>query len=281
MDLRQGSYVYDPMSSPGKIYRLADSAPLEDDLSYVWRKAMRGNQLDAAQLAQRCAVDPSAIDALIYQQADPSLTSKAAEVLGLQADAILGHGSYQPVVPHLQGINRLQLPFEQDTVNAWLVRDEDQTLLFDTGFDRDSARVLLQNTGIAPLDLFITHDHRDHVGGMMGLRPLVKKHHEMGYGHSVRIGALEITCFDLSGHCIPAYGYHISGFSRPICVVGDALFAGSIGGCADSFTYHMALRNLRQHVISLPDDTILLTGHGPATTVGQEKRSNPFLASKV
>jgi len=269
------------MSLQGKIFRLADPAPLEDDLSYVWRKALRGQQLDAVQLAQRCGVEKTAIDALISGKADSALLDQAADVLNLHADAIRRHGDIRPVIPHLHGVSRLQLPFEQDSVNAWLIRDEDQTLLFDTGFERDSARVLLQNTGIAPLDLFITHDHRDHVGGILGLRPLVKKHHEMSYGQSLRIGGLDVKCFDLSGHCIPAYGYLIHGLSRPICVVGDALFAGSIGGCSDSFTYQMALRNLRHHVMSLADDTILLTGHGPATTVGQEKRGNPFLAAQA
>jgi hydroxyacylglutathione hydrolase len=269
------------MSSRAKICRLADPAPLEDDLSYVWRKALRGHALDAASLARKCDVEKSEIDALMGGHAEPSLLTKAAECLDLHADAIRLHRNYKPQVPHLQGVVRLSLPFEEDTVNAWLIRDEDQTLLFDTGFDRDSACALLQSTGIAPLDLFITHDHRDHVGGISGLRPLIKKHHEMPYGQSLRLGALEISCFDLSGHCIPTYGYQIRGLSRLICVVGDALFAGSIGGCQDSFTYQMALRNLRHHVMSLPDDTILLTGHGPATTVGQEKRHNPFLAGGV
>ncbi len=266
------------MSSPGKMCRLADPAPLEDDLSYLWRKALRGHALDASTLAWKCDVDKADIDALIAGKAQPDLLAKAAAILGLHAPALQQHATYQPQVPHLHGVTRLSLPFDDDTVNAWLIRDEDQTLLFDTGFERDSACALLQSTGIAPLDLFITHDHRDHVGGIPGLRPLIKKHHEMPYGQSLRLGALEISCIDLSGHCIPTYGYQIRGLSRLICVVGDALFAGSIGGCQDSFTYQMALRNLRHHVMSLPDDTILLTGHGPATTVGQEKRRNPFFA---
>jgi glyoxylase-like metal-dependent hydrolase (beta-lactamase superfamily II) len=181
-------------------------------------------------------------------------------------------------VPNVHAVIGLRLPFETDTVNAWLIREEDEALLFDTGFERDSARQALQTLGVADLHLFLTHDHRDHVGGIAGLSSTVKKRHAMLFGHAQRIGALEIRCVDLSGHCIPSYGYVITGLSRTICVVGDALFAGSIGGCADAFTYQMALSNLRQHVMSLPDDTILLPGHGPATTVGQEKRSNPFLA---
>ena len=59
--------------------------------------------------------------------------------------------------------------------------------------------------------------------------------------------------------------------------VADTLFTGSIGGCPDSETYRLALANLREHVFTLPDETILLPGHGPATTIGEERKRNPFL----
>lgn len=259
-------------------FRLADASPLEDDLSYVWRKAMRGHQLDLAGLARRCEVDAAAIEAMIAGKASASLAEKAAGILQLNPAALHALPRYQPRVPNVHAVMGLRLPFESDWVNAWLIREEDQVLLFDTGFERDSAREALQPLGVADLQLFLTHDHRDHVGGIAGLHPIVKKQHAMSYGQTQRIGALELRCVDLSGHCIPSYGYVITGLSRTICVVGDALFAGSIGGCADPFTYQMALRNLLHHVMTLPDDTILLPGHGPATTVGQEKRNNPFLA---
>jgi hydroxyacylglutathione hydrolase len=269
------------MSSLAKCCRLADPAPLEDDITYVWRKAMRGHGLDAAGLAEKCGVEKSAIDALLSGQAPPHVLENAAMVLHLHPDALKKHASYRPGVPHLHAVTRLQLPFESDAVNAWLIREDDHTLLFDTGFERDSVRQILQPLGTSDIHLFLTHDHRDHVGGVNALRPSIKKHHEMSYGQVTRLGALTITCLDLSGHCIPTYGYLITGLSRNVCVVGDALFAGSIGGCTDPFTYQMALRNLRHHVLSLHDDVILLPGHGPATTVGQEKRGNPFLASSV
>lgn len=267
------------MSSAAKCCRLADPAPLEDDLHYVWRKAMRGQGLNVDGLAQRCGVTTAAMETFLAGNDDPVLLEKAADVLELSAPALRNFSRYQPQVPHVHAVTRLQLPFEQETVNAWLIREEDHTLLFDTGFERDSITQLLQPLGIADMQLFVTHDHRDHVGGIAALRPIVKKQWEVTPGQSIRIGSMTLHCIDLSGHCLPTYGFVITGLSRPLCVVGDALFAGSIGGCADAYTYQMALRNLRHHVMTLPEETILLPGHGPATTVGQEKKSNPFLAT--
>jgi glyoxylase-like metal-dependent hydrolase (beta-lactamase superfamily II) len=66
----------------------------------------------------------------------------------------------------------------------------------------------------------------------------------------------------------------VSGLPNRIAVVGDAMFAGSMGG--GGVSYADALQTNRQNILSLPDDTILCPGHGPLTTVGQEKVNNPF-----
>jgi glyoxylase-like metal-dependent hydrolase (beta-lactamase superfamily II) len=61
-----------------------------------------------------------------------------------------------------------------------------------------------------------------------------------------------------------------------LAIVGDAIFAGSMGGGAVS--YEEALRTNRQSIFTLPDNTVLCPGHGPLTTVGEEKRNNPFFS---
>ena len=68
--------------------------------------------------------------------------------------------------------------------------------------------------------------------------------------------------------------YLIEGMTSPIAVVGDAIFAGSMGGGMVSYTE--ALQNNREKILTLPDNTVLCPGHGPLTTVGQEKEHNPF-----
>jgi glyoxylase-like metal-dependent hydrolase (beta-lactamase superfamily II) len=88
-----------------------------------------------------------------------------------------------------------------------------------------------------------------------------------------------VEVIDLPGHCPGAVGYRIEGLALPVCVTGDALFAGSMGGCAPDGPYQEALEALRTQVLTLPDETILLPGHGPETSVGSEKRGNAFLAT--
>ena len=69
----------------------------------------------------------------------------------------------------------------------------------------------------------------------------------------------------------------IAGLARPVAVVGDALFAGSMGG--GMVSYEDALGTNRKEIFSLPENTILCPGHGPMTSVAEEKEHNPFFAA--
>ena len=88
------------------------------------------------------------------------------------------------------------------------------------------------------------------------------------------MGALEIETRLTPGHSVGGITYVVSGLGRPVAVVGDAIFAGSMGG--GGISYSDALSNNRKRIFTLADDTILCPGHGPLTTVGEEKRHNPF-----
>jgi glyoxylase-like metal-dependent hydrolase (beta-lactamase superfamily II) len=70
--------------------------------------------------------------------------------------------------------------------------------------------------------------------------------------------------------------YYITGLSWPLAIVGDAIFASSMGGSAAHFADQY--RNDVEKILTLPRDTVLACGHGPLTTVGQEKKHNPFFA---
>jgi glyoxylase-like metal-dependent hydrolase (beta-lactamase superfamily II) len=71
--------------------------------------------------------------------------------------------------------------------------------------------------------------------------------------------------------------YFIQGLSQPVAIVGDSMFAGSMGG--GMVSYADALRNNREQILTLPDATIICSGHGPLTTVGEQKQANPFFAA--
>jgi glyoxylase-like metal-dependent hydrolase (beta-lactamase superfamily II) len=265
------------MTSP-RILALHKSTPLEDEVIHVLHKALRGAGISADEFPQHAGISQNEWSAcLAGHGSHPALTS-IARSLHLHAPALIGLPQYSPSVPPLQEVLRCDLPFESDRVNAWILNHQDAYVLFDAGFGTSDCVNLLDTIHAQKVDFFLTHRHRDHLGGLPSLLPRIRKNWQLSCGETASFASLTITSIDLTGHASPAFGYIVHGLSRTLCVVGDALFAGSIGGCADPTCYQLALRLLRQQVMSLPPDTILLPGHGPATTVEQEARNNPFLA---
>jgi hydroxyacylglutathione hydrolase len=86
--------------------------------------------------------------------------------------------------------------------------------------------------------------------------------------------SLQIETRQTSGHSKGGITYVITGLSMPVAVVGDSIFASSMGG--GMISYEDALRNNLENILTLSDNTILCPGHGPLTTVGEEKAHNPF-----
>lgn len=259
---------------------------LEDDYTWVIRKALRGLGLTPADAARQAGLPESELLAFSEGKFSEETARRIGAVLHLNTEALAGHPGYLPKPIALPAIHRLDLPFGEERVNAWLVWTDDTAILFDTGHESHSCEVALD--AISPLEnsqIFITHGHRDHVGGIPALVARgnvvhgdhIENARPMRPGDSIRCGPLTVRACDLSGHADPALGFHIDGLARPVLVTGDALFAGSVGGCATPVIYQKALRNLQQVLAPLPDSTVLLPGHGPATTLGEERAGNPFL----
>jgi len=261
-------------------------AMLEDDFTYVLRKALAGHQMAPAEAAALAGISEHSVLAFLRGTFNAETARRLAAVLGLNAQAFAAHDHYDPPPPALPQIRRLGLPFGKEQVNAWRLDAGDGIILFDTGCAAgDLIRALDPDANRLPDRVFITHGHRDHTGGLDHLlRSGVPAHGAripgtiaMNPGDSVFCGPLIVRAVDLSGHFTPALGYLVEGLPVPVLVTGDALFAGSIGGCASPSLYQQALRNLRQALAPMPDATVLLPGHGPPTTLGEERRSNPFL----
>jgi hydroxyacylglutathione hydrolase len=255
---------------------------LEDDYTYVIRKAFKGLALAPGEAALRAGLPEPEVLAFSRGNFSEGTARRLAPALHLNAEALANHPHYLPRPLGLPNVHRIDLPFDRERVNAWLIWENDTAVLFDTGYDPGSCAVALDAIGAPPLQqVFITHGHHDHTGGISDFQKRGTPVHGPGLdlkpGDSIRCGPLTIRACDLSGHATPSLGYHVDGLSCPLLVTGDALFAGSIGGCGSPALYQHALQRLRETLDPLPAATVLLPGHGPATTLGEERVRNPFL----
>jgi glyoxylase-like metal-dependent hydrolase (beta-lactamase superfamily II) len=203
--------------------------------------------------------------------------------LGLNAAALraIAEGTWYPKNPGpIDGLVCFNTPFHDMTVNSYVVFDPKtmEAAAFDTGTDC---------TGMLKYrirQIFLTHIHGDHVLELdrlkerTGARAFVSEREPIEGaepfpdGAEFQIGNLRVQTRRTSGHARGGVTYVVAG----LAIVGDAMFAGSMGGGLVS--YEEALRTNRENILSLPDDTVICPGHGPLTTVGEEKLHNPFFA---
>lgn len=256
---------------------------LYDSAADVLIKALRGHALTPAQAATRSGLSESKVTAACRGQADTNELTQLALALELNPTALAKLEQHQPNPRAPSWIERLKLTFDDDGVNAWLCdAGEGCHLIFDTGAGENDIRHELDQRGLGQVHVLITHEHADHVGGLRGLNGRTLSVHRPATGLQPNIhlhfGNLKVRSISLPGHCDGALGFVVDAAGFSVCITGDALFAGSIGGCPSTQAYQQALAALRNNVMSLPDDTLLLPGHGPATTVGLERSANPFFA---
>ena len=189
--------------------------------------------------------------------------------------------------------------------NCFVLKDGPEAIVVDPG---EAAPELLDAIDGATVKLIInTHCHCDHCGGNAALiastgaplaiheddLPLLRAIEAQGrlfgcyfppspdpvrflkHGDTISLGRNTFTVSHVPGHS-PG---HVALLSGGIAIVGDVLFAGSIGRTdLPGGNYRQLLESIRTKLMTLPDDTIVYCGHGPSTTIGAERRSNPFLA---
>ena len=176
-------------------------------------------------------------------------------------------------------------------VNCYLLWDEVtlEAALFDTGFDAQPIFDLIDRNKLQLKHLFITHTHADHIAALEPIRnrfPKVKLHsgarnapvdQRNRANDFIHLGSLRITNRDTPGHAEDGVTYVIGNWPEDapsVAVVGDAIFAGSMGGARQQAD--LAKQKIRDQIFSLPAGTLICPGHGPVTTVGEEKANNPF-----
>jgi len=101
---------------------------------------------------------------------------------------------------------------------------------------------------------------------------------ELPDGAPITLAGLELKVDHAPGHTRGSVLFHVPGADAGICLSGDVLFAGSIGRTdLPGGDYEAMMASLRDKVLPLADETIVLPGHGPTTTIGRERATNPFL----
>jgi len=270
--------------------------PVEDDFNDVIGKAQKGLEISTEALAGQSGLSEEAIRRVRRGEFDEATVSVLGKTLGLNVPALLaiGKNEWYPQQPEsVIGFELMATPFYDMHVNAYLFWDETtrEAIAFDTGTDATPMLKRIDLLGLKLSRLYLTHSHGDHIEGaseilektgaralMSRLEPDVPFETEKideGFGES--IGTLRIEMFNTPGHTPGGATFVVSGLSRSFAIAGDAVFAGSMGGA--NVSYEQGLVGVKR-ILSLPDDTIIASGHGPLTTVEQEKRMNCFNISE-
>jgi glyoxylase-like metal-dependent hydrolase (beta-lactamase superfamily II) len=267
--------------------------PLEDKMPDILGKAMRGLQLSVPEVAARSGVSEAAVEALCEGAFQEEAVRAVAPVLGLSTEALIASGkeTWHPEPRTINGLQTFNTAFDDMTVNSYLAVDRaaGTAVAFDTGADSSEMMDFLSKENLSLKLILITHSHPDHIADLTRLQTFsgaqvftstaepVEGAQQIEAGGTFSCGALKIESRLTWGHSRGGLTFVVSGLEHPVAVVGDAIFAGSMGG--GRFSFQDALRTNRSEILSLPADTILCPGHGPLTTVGEEKAHNPFFAA--
>jgi glyoxylase-like metal-dependent hydrolase (beta-lactamase superfamily II) len=262
---------------------------LEDHLGDILAKARAIRGVSAASVAAAAGVSTVELAALEASGIPPRTLNYPAfaKALGVDAgklEAIARGWLPQPV--DLGRWRQLQpLATTQDglAVNCYLVWDAATRTagLFDTGWDAAPALAVLAAHQLRLTHLFITHGHDDHVAGLPAIRracPAAQVVGATAAGQAFALGSLRVTGRPTPGHAADGVTWVVSGWpdgAPQVAVVGDALFAGSIGRGFQSWP--RSQRSVREQIFTLPADTLVCPGHGPLTTVAEERAYNPLV----
>ncbi len=271
------------------------SIPLEDNFTDIIGKAQRGLQLSDEALAEKAGVSVEALQRLKTGQFDRATSDKIAPCLQLheQALADLAEGKWQPNDAAVEGLAQFTTQYHDMAVNSYLVWDPvgKMAVAFDTGANCDALLEKSRQEGLSIGLILLTHAHPDHIADLKRLAtvtgaPIHLSELEQApgaqpvpQGEICSVAGLTVESFLTPGHSPGGMTYFVRGLDQPVAIVGDSLFAGSMGG--GNVSYEDAIRNNLEKVLTLPNDTILCPGHGPLTTVAEEKEHNPFFAGRL
>ncbi|MFA6545012.1 MAG: MBL fold metallo-hydrolase [Limisphaerales bacterium] len=270
---------------------------LEDHVGDVIRKAraMTGAAAEAAAKAAGLSLEElAALEASGQSPRKPDFHALAAIVglSGPKLEALANDWLPAPVdIGTWRELRQITTTRGGNTVHCYLVWDEvtREAALFDTGFEAEAVFKVVDAESLDLRHLFITHSHHDHIEGLPAIRerfPTIRIHtdtkgappqHRNRRNDCVQVGSLRVTNRETPGHAEDGVTYLIGNWpddAAHVAVAGDAIFAGSMGGAKEHGD--LAKAKVREQILSLPPATLICPGHGPLTTVAQERASNPF-----
>lgn len=265
--------------------------PLEDTYQDILQKAVRGQKLTPEAIAAGAGLSAQHAAGVLSGAFDEPGAIALAEALGLESGRLvrIAKNEYHPAeIERMAGLSQFNTPFNDMTVNSYLVWDPASQLAiaFDTGTDVSGMLQAVTDHALSLDLILLTHSHGDHIFELDRLKEKTGATAYIGEAEAIdgaiafvpgkefQLGALRIETRLTWGHSKGGITYVIHGLSRTIAIVGDAMFAGSMGG--GGVSYQDALATNRKEILSLPDETVICPGHGPLTTVGEQKKHNPF-----
>ncbi|MEO5801963.1 MAG: MBL fold metallo-hydrolase [Verrucomicrobiota bacterium] len=269
---------------------------LEDHFGDIVRKARLMTSVSAEAAAKASGLSEAELSALeetgnISRQPNFSALAQLIGLNGAKLEKIAT--GWQPAEVNLSiWVELRKITTTKDyAVNCYLVWDEisREAALFDTGWDAEPIFKLIEENDLQLKHLFITHMHEDHIAALGAIRekfPIIRLHSNSKTAPPqsrnrandfVHLNNLRITNRETTGHSEDGVTYIVGNWPEDapfVAIVGDAIFAGSIGTGNDS--WDLAKEKVRENIFSLPAETLICPGHGPMTTVGEEKAHNPF-----
>lgn len=270
---------------------------LEDHIGDILRKGRAITNVPLERAAKASGLDEAAYVRLeaTGEGAEKADFTALGHLLGLSGQKLQGiAGGWNPASAELERwsfLRRITTSANDITVNCYLAWDEisREAALFDTGWDAEPILKILGEQQLNLRHLFITHTHEDHIAAMGLVReefPKIRIHSSSKNApvnqrnlavDFIHLGSLRITNRSTPGHAEDGTTFVIGNWPEDaphVAIVGDAIFAGSMG--TGNQSWELAREKVREQIFSLPAETLICPGHGPLTTVGEEKLNNPF-----